>query len=316
MKWGWKSDSISQALLNKAELQALYQRAHASSLPHSQRLLEQSQLGDVASRYRGSGLDYEESRIYQDGDEPRFINWQLTARSDKTQVKQFREERRPSVFILLDHRATMRFGTQVRLKAAQASRIAALIAFAASQQGWAVSAARLDADDVHWFPLSTDSHDIWMLVEECAGACPPMNTDSPTAEPISLVNLLPLINTQLIRGAHIYLLSDFIDLDTDCNAPLLQLQNHHPLFTVQIIDPIEKELPKAGQVSLQGDNLENTLSVDLSDAKVRENFKQQSSNHHHAIKQQLQGLGCNFYHLLTTVESPEKHIPLPHGLGT
>ena len=316
MKWSWHKKT-SQALLNTAELQSLYQCAHAASLPHFQRLLEQNQLGDVASRYRGSGLDYEESRMYQEGDEPRFINWQLTARSDKTQIKQFREERRPSVFILLDHRATMRFGTQVRLKAAQASRVAALIAFAASQQGWAVSAARLDADNVYWFPLSTDPHDIWKFVEECAAACPPIKFEpSTTPEPVSLIELLPLINSQLIRGTHIYLLSDFIDLDAACNAPLLQLQQHHPLFSVHIIDPIEQTLPSAGQVSLQSNSAEHILSVDLSNTEVRANFKRQASNHHRAIKQQLQGLGCSFYSLLCTEESPEKHIPLPHGLGT
>ena len=316
MKWGWNNKTTLQPLLETSELQTLYQQAHAAALPHPQRLVEQHQMGDVASRYRGSGLDYEESREYQLGDEPRFINWQLTARTSKTQLKLFREEHRPAVFILLDHRDSMRFGTQVQLKATQASRIASLVAFAASQQGWAVSAVKLGADDAQWFPETTDSHSIWQFAEAFSGACPPINVDINTEEPAGLHTILPLISNQLVRGTHIYLISDFMDLEINCDTPLLQLQNKHPLFTIQITDPIELELPNAGHVLLQNSIDETSKSVDLSADKIRANFKQQATAHHHAIKQKLQGLGCEFYQLLTTEKSPELHIPLPHGLGT
>lgn len=312
MKWTWRHDAASQPLLNAKELQALYQQAHSAALPHSQRLLEQQQIGDVASRYRGAGLDYEESREYQAGDEPRFINWQLTARTGTTQLKQFREERRPSVFILLDHRDSMRFGTRVRLKAAQASRITALIAFAAAQQGWTVSAVRLSNEQTQWFTENTHPHDIWKLTEACSVACPPQESNLAP----SLNTVLPLIQQQLSRGTHIYVISDFIDLNTDSDTHLLQLQNQHPIFTIQITDPIEIELPNAGHILLQKKNAEAGQTVDLSNKQCREQFKQKAEKHHTAIKQQLQGLGCAYYRLLTTEKSPESQIPLPHGLGT
>ena len=155
-------------LLTETELQALYQRARSATADSSlQNLLEQRQAGDVASRYRGAGLDYAESRPYQPGDEPRFMHWSVTARTGKPHVKQFREERRPAVFIVLDRRKAMRFGTKVRLKAAQAARVAALIAFAATQQGWAASGVILEAQP-HWFPASTDTHAVWEFVHHCA----------------------------------------------------------------------------------------------------------------------------------------------------
>jgi uncharacterized protein (DUF58 family) len=328
---------VQAALLNQAELQTLYQRAHAAALSPPQCLLEQQQLGDIASHYRGTGLDYEESRLYQAGDEPRFINWRLTARSGKTQLKQFREERRPAVFILLDQSNTMRFGTRSRLKVTQATRLAALIAFAAAQQGWAVSALRLKEDntqaiqasakqDREWFPLGHDSHTIWQWVQQWAEACPPLQTDNLHTQIESVVNtkttnfndlkhLLPVLSHQLQRGTHIYLLSDFIDLDHGCNPAILQLQQQHPIFSIHIIDPIELELPNIGQINLYDTRTGVQQKIDLSSTSLRQQFKHNAMARQAAIQQQLQGAGCHYYSLLTPEEMPEKSIPLPHGMG-
>lgn len=298
-------------LLTETELQALYQRAqHAAADSSLQNLLEQRQAGDVASRYRGAGLDYAESRSYQPGDEPRFMHWSVTARTGKPHVKQFREERRPAVFILLDRRSTMRFGTRVRLKAAQAARVAALTAFAAAQNGWAVSGVTLEAQP-HWFPATTDTHAIWQFAYQCAAACPPITqADEPT-----LATILPLIGAQLVRGTHLYLLSDFTDLDTACEPYLLQLLSRHPLFTVQVLDTAECELPDAGRLTLQG--LDGTAHpINLADANMRETFRQQAAALHDAQEQHLRGWGCHYTRLLSEVDMPETLVPLPHGMGT
>lgn len=298
-------------LLPESELQALYQRARSAAADTSlQNLLEQRQAGDVASRYRGAGLDYTESRPYQPGDEPRFIHWSVTARTGKAHVKQFREERRPAVFILLDRRKAMRFGTRVRLKAAQAARVAALVAFAATQQGWAVSGVILEAQP-HWFPVSTDAHAVWEFVRLCAATCPPLPT---THEP-TLANMLPLINAQLVRGTHVYWLSDFADLDAACEAHILQLLHHHPLFTAQVLDSAECELPAAGRLHLQGmDGV--THRVNLADSALREQFRQQAAALHDGQAQRLRGWGCHYTQLLTNVDAPKLAVPLPHGMGT
>ncbi len=302
---------VNQPLVDDAELQELYQRAHSAATHYPPRLLEQQQSGDVASHYRGSGMDYEESRLYQAGDEPRFINWRLTARTGEPHIKQFREERRPSVFIWLDHRQSMRFGTRVRLKAAQTTRLAALIAFAAMQQGWAVSGLRVD-EQTHWFPLSTDEASIWQFVRECSASCPPRQAqDEPT-----LLTLLPLLQSQLIRGTHVYLLSDFMDLDEACKSALLPLVQRHPMFAVQVLDPVELALPNAGSVRLQGMGEEAVQTIDLSNAALRKRFAAHAAEKQADTQRYLQGLGYHYTQLLADVAHPETRIPLPHGLGT
>lgn len=302
---------LCRPLLDESGLQELYQRAHAASTPYSQRLLEQYQSGDVASRYRGSGMDYEESRLYQAGDEPRFLNWRVTARTGQAHVKQFREERRPGVFLLVDHRQSMRFGTRVRLKATQATRFAALVAFAAVQQGWTVSGLLLE-NDTHWFPVSPDSQSIWQFVRECAGPCPPLETvDEPP-----LQTILPLIQNQLVRGTHVYLISDFVDLDEACKPHLLQLANHHPVFALHILDPVELELPDAGKIILEGMAGEIEQEVDCSDTDLRATFHRKANARQANIEQQLKGFACEYFRLMTKSENPESRIPLPHGIGT
>jgi hypothetical protein len=136
----------------------------------------------------------------------------------------------------------------------------------------------------------------------------------------ALLSLLPLLQSQLIHGTHIYLISDFIDLNEACKSALLPLVQRHPVFALQVLDPVELALPLAlsnsGSLLLQGMTGEATHPVDLADADLRKNFARLAEEKHAHTKQYLQGLGCHYTQLLTNIEHPETHIPLPHGLGT
>jgi hypothetical protein len=132
---------------------------------------------------------------------------------------------------------------------------------------------------------------------------------------MSLHDILAIIMHQSSRGTYIYLLSDFIDLDKSCDALLQQLNAHHPVFALHIIDPIELELPNTGQVFLYDQQHHTEQAMDLSNQHLRHGFKQQAADYQQNIKQQLQGAACEYYALLTTEDTPERHIPLPQGLG-
>ena len=110
-----------------AELQTFAEQLQNTSIANI--ALNSQQSGLLASRALGSGTDYAESRVYQYGDDPRSINWRLSARSTDTFVKTFHTESRPCVSILLDQRKSMIFGTKKRLKISQALRVASLLAY-------------------------------------------------------------------------------------------------------------------------------------------------------------------------------------------
>ena len=93
------------------------------------------QTGAYVSRFRGRGMEFDESRPYQPGDDPRSIDWRVTARSTTAYTKLFREERERPVLIAVDLRSNMHFATQGCFKSVNASRAAALLSWAAHHRG-------------------------------------------------------------------------------------------------------------------------------------------------------------------------------------
>lgn len=303
-----------QPLLSQAELHELFERAKSGSIPYDQRLWRQAQYGDTPSRFRGSGMDYEDSRGYEPGDEPRFFNWRLMARTGEAHVKVFREERRPSVFILLDRRQTMRYGTRKRLKVTQASRIAALIAFAALHQGWSVSAVHLDEHPV-WFEASQEHNHIWHLLDQGCRPAPPLRQEPDYA----MAEVLLSLAEYTFPGMHIYLISDFINDDWEQYSSLLALSDKHPVFAVQVMDPSEISLPDNGQyefVGLGRQQRDKVRFVQGADSHLREDFVQAAGNYHHDLGQQLRQYGADFFQVMTDAEKPEETVPLPQGVVT
>jgi uncharacterized protein (DUF58 family) len=229
--------AVDAPLLDAAEIAALAQRAGGAALPPT-REVEQRRLGEARSRRRGGGMDYEESRPFQPGDDARLMDWRLTARAGQPYVKIFREERRPLVFVLVDRRAAMRFGTRVRLKAAQAARAAALIAFAAQRRQAAIAGLLLE-DSPHWLAPSATADAALHLAQAAARSAPPLAADTAPG----LRAMLSRLAESLPRGSELWLLSDFHDLDAGCRPLLLQLASEHQLRAVQVLDPAELALP-------------------------------------------------------------------------
>lgn len=298
-------------LLQEQELQALYERAKLAGRPYPHGLLKQPQYGDTVSKFRGSGMDYEDSRSYEPGDEPRFFNWRLMARTGKPHVKVFREERRPSVFIMLDRRISMRFGTHTRLKVTQANRMAALIAFAALHHGWSVAGVVLD-EQVQWFPASQEEASIWYFLYQASQAAPPQER----YQPIDIQTVLAELPEYVLPGMHIYLLSDFMQDAQQDYATLLPLVKDNPILAVQILDVAECKLMRSGTIELQGmfgKAANKVASVNTTDDKVRQEFANAATAYRKTTEQQFVQHGMSYYQLMADEEKPENTVPLPQA---
>ncbi|HEX7770596.1 MAG TPA: DUF58 domain-containing protein, partial [Dokdonella sp.] len=121
------------------ELIGLAALAHGASLARTRRT-PALRSGTSTSRWRGRGVDFRESRIYQPGDEIRHMDWRVTARSGKPHTKVFQEEREQGLLFVMDQNPGMRFGTKVRFKNVQAARAAALLAWMGAANGDRVGA--------------------------------------------------------------------------------------------------------------------------------------------------------------------------------
>ena len=116
------------------ELIALAAYAQGAALARQRRSVA-LRAGTSSSRWRGRGVDFRESRIYQPGDEIRHMDWRVTARTGKPHTKLFEEEREQALLLAVDLNPSMHFGTRERFKSVQAARAAALIAWMASRAG-------------------------------------------------------------------------------------------------------------------------------------------------------------------------------------
>ncbi len=232
--------------------------------------------GDRETRRPGSGMELDDNRPYEPGDDARHINWRLTARAGSAYVKVFREERRPCAFTLLDRRAAMRFATTGHLKVQHAAAAAISFAASASQRGAPVGALVLDPVEC-WLPPRHGAMGLRHLIRTAAAPAPPLDAGTqPT-----MADALNQLAARLRPGCDLLLLSDFIDLTESSVATLMRLQKAHRIRVLQILDPAEITLPDAGVLEISAASGGAPIAVDSHRADLRRRFEEQ-------VRQQLQ----------------------------
>ena len=293
-----EDERLAQPLLSEDEIRSIFLRCTQcdSSLP----LMDVAgrQAGDARSIHRGYGLDYEESRPYQPGDETRFMNWRLSARTGDLQMKVFREERKPSAFILIDRRNSMRFGTQSQLKLTQVLRTATTISAHALQANQAVSIVRLD-QQLHWSDAESSESGILNQLYESAVAAPPMDQMDNSPD---LLKALDLLLEKRVAGSRIYLLSDFIDLCDLHRNRLVQLASDCKLFSLLFYDPVEYRMPKAGRLRFAGTN--GPITLDTADPQLQGRYHAMAKEHFEHRKALFKKLGIPCQMISTREEEP------------
>jgi uncharacterized protein (DUF58 family) len=264
-----------------------------------------TRIGDMRSVYRGYGMDFEESRPYLPGDELRFMNWRLTARTGQPYMKVFREERRPGVFIVIDRRAAMRFGSQTRLKATQAVRAAAVAAFSAQLQHIPVGGVILEHAP-RWLSEASGEQAAFRLLQAASTPCPPQH--APREEP-SLQHILKLLQAILVRGSKLYLVSDFHDLDDAARPVLLQLATDHHVYALQVCDPLEQHLPSMGKLGFIAPGAGQTITLDTANTAVQQAYRDAARDHFQSHRNLFSSLGIQHRLIPTGEQAIEDAVP-------
>lgn len=223
--------------------------------------------GDWASRWLGRGLDFEESRLYSPGDDIRDMDWRTTARTGRAHLKIYREERQPLVQLVIDRGATLRFGTRRRLKAAQAARVAAVLAFAVAARNGVLGATLWDAGD-ETLPARHGRAAALDVIRRAAAPCPPLADPSPT-DAVRHADRLARLEASLPRAARVVLVSDFAWLAEAHLDPLARLAARCDVWAIQIIDPAERALPDLGVAHFHDMASGRRVWLDTGAASVR-----------------------------------------------
>lgn len=246
----------------------------------SRRLAASQLLGETRSHFRGRGMEFEEVRLYQPGDDIRAIDWRVTARTGKPHTKLFREERERPVHLIVDQRSSMFFGSAKRFKSVLAAELGTLIAWAALDNSDRIGGQVIgDTREVD-VRARRNRHAVLQLVhyvEEFNRALP---GDSEPAT--SLADALESCRRLTRPGTALFVISDFHDLDERAEKSLSLLGRHIDISLIQVLDPLEVSLPAMGRVTLSDGKQRHQISIDPDLVKK---FQQEASLQQDKIKQ-------------------------------
>ncbi len=261
----------SGVAVSLSELLALRGEAKRLDLSTRGKVLA-TRTGGHLSRFRGRGMEFYESRIYQPGDEVRNMDWRLTARAGKPHVKQFQEERERPLWLLVDQGPSMRFGTRVAFKSVIAARAAALLAWAAVDRGDRVGGLVFD--------------EAWQFEQRPAartrGLLPLLQALARLSQhrPVGFEGLVPAAKTlvHLVRpGSLIFLLSDFLGIQRESSRWIAALGRANELVFLHLYDPLEAWAPPPGRYPVT-DGRQTSL-LDTRDPDQRQRWHQRFRAH-------------------------------------
>lgn len=230
-------------------------------------MVEAAFAGQYRSVFKGRGMNFEEVREYQAGDEVRFIEWNVTARLGEVRgdayVKKFTEERELTVMLIVDVSASGEFGSVHLSKRELAAEVACLLAFSAIRNNDKVGLL-LFSDHVELFiaPRKGRAHTLRLIRE--------ILFFEPRGKGTSPGDALRYLNRVVTRRSVAFLISDF--QAPDFTKELSVTSRRHDLIAVPIVDPREEALPDIGRVTLEDAETGQQIQVDTSNRAVRANY--------------------------------------------
>ena len=259
-----------------------------------QRPVKSALNGTRSSRFRGRGMDFDEVRPYQPGDDIRSIDWRVTARTTSPHTKIFREERERPLMVVCDLRQSMFFGSR-RLKSVCACEIASLLAWAGLNAGERIGALVFGPDKQRDIRARRSQHSVLQLIQalhETSMALLPSSRPSskPSSKPsnkpqdeqdtsiaeqnerYSLSEILEDTRRVARPGTSLMIISDFHDLDATGERHLFELARHCDLSLFHIHDSLESQLPPPGQYQVF--NGAQRFLLNAAKAKLRSRFEQ------------------------------------------
>ncbi len=216
--------------------------------------------GNLRTRFRGRGMDFEEVRRYQAGDDIRSIDWRVTARTQIPHTKLYREERERPLLLVADQRSSMFFGSQHCFKSVQAAHLCSLLAWAGLKQGDRIGALVFGDRQQKDIRPRRSKHAVLELLQQLHHYNHQLK--QPVAPGISLQQMLEDSRRLSKPGSAVFIISDFHDWNDDCEQQLFELCRHTDVTLMQIYDVLEAQLPRGGLLSITDGQQRCQLATD------------------------------------------------------
>jgi uncharacterized protein (DUF58 family) len=246
--------------------------------------------GEYESVFKGRGMEFDEVREYQPGDDVRSIDWNVTARTGKPFVKRFREERELTVIFLVDLSGSGSFGSVRQLKNEIAAEVCALLAFAATKNNDKVGLI-VFTDHVEMFiPPKKGSRHVLRVIREILSFQPgKVKTD--------ITRALDYVGRVQSKRAVVFLISDF--QAEGFERGLRVLGKHHDMIAVTISDPRELSLPDVGLLELEDAETGEIVLIDTGSSGARREYERLAWEESSRLAALFRSIGVDQIEILT-----------------
>lgn len=229
--------------------------------------------GDSRTRFRGRGMEFSEVRPYQPGDDIRNIDWRVTARTQSPYTKLFQEEKERPVYLLVDQRSPMFFGSSNVFKSVYAAELACVIAWAALANNDRIGALLFGDTQQKDLRARRGKHAVLNLIHELHSFNSLLKSPVAQEQKHTLQDMLMDLRRIARPGSAIFIISDFNDYSPACDESLAVLARHTDVSAIHISDKLEAQLPRNKILSIS--NGKSKLNISGDSAQLYEKFSQQ-----------------------------------------
>jgi len=240
--------------------------------------------GQYKSVFRGRGMEFDEVREYQPGDDIRTIDWNVTARTGMPFIKRFCEERELTVMFLVDVSASGAFGSARQSKLDMVVEVAAMLMFSALKNNDKVGLVTFCDDVIAYFPPRKGKAHVLHLIRELVAV-------EPVARETNLQAVLEFLSKVQKRRAVAFLMSDFIA--PEARHTMAVCNRRHDLIAMTVADPREQVLPDVGFITLQDAETGELIELDTRSAQVRSLFRRRAERRAEDLSQLLKKVGAD-----------------------
>ena len=248
--------------------------------------------GSGASPFKGRGVDFEEVRAYQHGDDIRSIDWRVTARRSKPHTKVFREERERPVLILLDQSYSLFFGSRLNFKSVTAAEACSLLAWATLKHGDRIGGVIFNEQSFSEIRPKRSKQTLMHLlhqVNEHNQALSARNFAQPSGQDGGyLARALRHARRVSHPGTHIFVISDFTQHNEETLRHFTRLSRHCELMAIQVSDPLESELPRPGRYEIT--NGVHRQAIETKTQSIRQKYRNHFEQRQTELKEQFASL--------------------------
>jgi uncharacterized protein (DUF58 family) len=250
----------------------------------TRRLVNSLFAGEYRSIFKGHGMEFAEVREYMPGDEVRSIDWNVSARMGKPFVKRYIEERELTVMVVVDLSGSSQFGTVSRFKSEMATELAAVLTMSAVRNNDRVGVLLFTDRVEHVVPPRKGRRHAMRIIRDVL-------VHQPASTGTNIGGALEYLNRLLPHRSIVFLISDL--LDPGLERPLKYLAQRHDVVVAPLEDPSEWVLPDIGVARFVDPETGEVVSVDTSDVRVREGFRQASEAERAGRRQLLRRLAID-----------------------